>query len=92
MTKRLKKLLPLTVKYVEVEGIAPAPVVKPKKQPETVTKYKGGQIYVVSKGKVSTRANDESRQKCPQCGSIGLFGGKGVCWICYKDMMSSRFD
>lgn len=92
LTKRLKKLLPPTVKYVEVEGIAPTPVVKPKKQPGTVAKYKGGQIYVVSKGKVSTPANDESRQKCPQCGSIGLFGGKGMCWNCYKDMMSSRFD
>jgi hypothetical protein len=90
LTKRLKKLLPPTVKYVEVEGRAP--VVKPRKRQETVAKYKGGQIYVVNKGKVSSPANDESRQKCPKCGSIGLFGGKGMCWGCYKDLMSSRFD
>ena len=90
LTKKLKKSLPETVKYVEVVGIAP--VNKPKKNPETIAKYKGGQVYVPKKRIGGSPEPEASRQRCPKCGSIGLFGGKGMCWDCYKDLMSSRFD
>lgn len=31
--------------------------------------------------------------RCPKCGVPGeLFSNKGMCWSCYKDEMSSRFD
>lgn len=90
LTQRLKKLLPATIKYVEIDGVSPS--IKTKKQPETIAKYKGGQITIVNKEKKSVSVHSESKQKCPKCGNLGLFGGKGMCWECYKEMMSSRFD
>ena len=90
LTQRLKKLLPETIKYVEVDGIVSS--VNSKKHTENVIKYKNQSVYGISKKKIINAVNDESKQKCPKCGNVGLFGGKGMCWDCYKDMMSSRFD
>jgi hypothetical protein len=58
---------------------------------ERDSKYKGG-IYVVKKGKISSVEKDDSQIRCPYCKRKGLFAGKGMCWDCYKDMMSSRYD
>jgi hypothetical protein len=103
----LKKLLPSTVKYIEVgekskaeknakvkpnKRIINIPKTKKTKQYSPVAEHKSGLIYVVNKGKISSVNKDDSQLKCPYCGNIGLFGGKGMCWDCYKDMMSSRYD
>lgn len=41
-------------------------------------------------GKVNSAA---TMVKCPVCGlPNGLFADKGMCWSCYKEEMSSRFD
>lgn len=90
LTKKLKKLLPATIKYIEISGSSP--IVKAKHQTETVVKYKDGKIYVVNKKEKIKPANDGSKEKCPKCGNVGLFGGKGMCWDCYKEIMSSRFE
>jgi hypothetical protein len=107
LTKRLRKLLPSTVKYIEVgekskaeknakvkpnKRIINIPKTKKTKQYSPVAEHKSGLIYVVNKGKISSVNKDDSQLKCPYCGNIGLFGGKGMCWDCYKDMMSSRYD
>ena len=90
LTKKLKRQLPPTVRYTEVDGFEPLQKA-PSKTPETVAKYKAGKIIVTGKNNGVAKSND-SQAKCPYCGSTGLFGGTGMCWECYKDQMSSRFD
>lgn len=48
-------------------------------------------IIVTGKNTKAAKSND-SHVKCSYCGSVGLFGGKGMCWECYKDQMSLRCD
>lgn len=90
LTKRLKKQLPSTVRYIEVDGFEPIQK-KISKIPETVAKHKASRIVVTGKDTGAAKTSD-IQAKCPYCGSAGLFGGKGMCWECYKDQMSSRFD
>lgn len=90
ITKRLEKLLPPTVRYTEVDGFEPLQK-RQSKTPETVAKYKTSRIVVTGKNTGVAKSSD-SQEKCPYCGSTSLFGGKGMCWECYKDQMSSRFD
>lgn len=82
LTKKLKNKLPSSVQWRSVEGFAPVQnTPKRKKVPISIAK------------KTSTTSSSPITKRCPSCGlPNGLFADKGMCWSCYKDMMSSRFD
>lgn len=78
LTHKMKKNLPTSIPCIEVEGFAPVQTTK-KKLPVKMTTNK------VGTSKIATR--------CSSCGmTTSLFSNSGMCWDCYKDMMSSRFD
>lgn len=82
LTKRLKNKLPISVQWRSVEGFAPLQNTPKKKKTATV----------VAKKTKNSSLNSRS-VKCPFCGMPnGLFADKGMCWSCYKDMMSSRYE
>lgn len=37
-------------------------------------------------------APTRNRERCPKCGATGLFSSTGMCWHCYKEEMSSRYE
>lgn len=78
LTKKLKNKLPDTIGWKLVEGFVPLQNT-PKKKKTTV---------VVASSK-SIKTAQTSAQRCPSYGMPnGLFADKGMCWSCYKDMMS----
>lgn len=82
LTKKLKKKLPENIPCRSVAGFAPLQTT-PKKKKTTI---------VVTK-KTTQKTTGAVSMRCPSCGMPnGLFADKGMCWSCYKDMMSSRYE
>lgn len=82
LTKKLKKKLPENISCRSVAGFAPL---------QTTAKKKKTTIVVTKK--TTQKTTGAVSMRCPSCGMPnGLFADKGMCWSCYKDMMSSRYE
>ena len=82
LTKKLKKKLPDNILWRSVVGFAPIQTTPKKNKANTV----------VAK-KTTKNATSAESMRCPLCGMPNrLFSNKGMCWSCYKEMMSSRYE
>lgn len=83
LTKKLKNKLPETIRWRSVEGFIPLQKVQKKEKTIVDSRNK----------KAETTSSTSTNQICPLCGMPNvLFANKGMCWSCYKEMMSSHLE
>lgn len=85
LTRKLKAKLPSSIPWRQMNVLAASQQSSSKKNKKIVVNLSSKHSKKPSSNDIITR--------CSSCGMPNkLFADKGVCWSCYKEIMSSRFD